>query len=111
MTPESRPPKTFTTEGMIAWTTENPPHVPDATRLPNCVTGWKEMSESDLFEDGMQLLVAVPIVYEYGKDGWHYSYEVVTIHCDEHYFDVEDANGDPWGWDMTDVDFYVVLKK
>lgn len=84
-------------------------HIPDATRLPKCVTGWMQFSQGELFEDGTKLLTAVPICGI--GDKWHYQYEVVTISCDEDFFNLEDANGDAWGWDLDDCDFYVELCK
>ena len=85
-------------------------HAPDKTRLPNCVSGWKEYKPEDLFYNGSQLLVAVPIMCKYSKDGWYYQFEVIHIKCDIDYFAIEDSNNDSWGWDISDIDFYVVLK-
>lgn len=86
-------------------------HTPDESRLPKCVTGWKRRGPGDAFYDGSQVLVAVAIVNRHSPDKWYYEFEVVHIRCDEDFFAVEDCNGDPWGWDMDDVDFYVALRK
>ena len=42
-------------------------------------------------------------------DSWRYEMAVVTVCCDEHYFMVE-VDGEPWGWEIYDVDFYLVLR-
>lgn len=84
-------------------------HVPDASRLPSCVTGWKEVDPTRLWEDGTQILVAVPVCSR-RDDSWYYELEVVVIRCDEGYFDLETNAGDAWGWELGDIDFYVELK-
>lgn len=87
-------------------------HVPDATRLPACVSGWKSVSDDAIYLDGSQLLVALPLqnnrVFDPCDTSWHYSFHVVTVRCDEH-FDLEDSTGEPFPWSIADVDFYVEL--
>ncbi len=86
-------------------------HVPDECRLPKCVTGWKRFDKSDVFEDGSQLLVAVPINDRHStKRKWYYEYSVVVVKCDEDFFDLE-CNDESWGWSIFDVDFYVLLRR
>jgi hypothetical protein len=87
----------------------NTQHTPDGSRLPSNVTGWSKHDETMLYQDGDSILVAVPIVCKHSKDGWYYRFEVLTISCDEHYLEVQDSNGDPWGYDFGDWDFYVKL--
>lgn len=58
-----------------------------------------------IWENRTQLLVAVPIV---GKKDWYYEYSVITIECDEHYFELQCADGE-WGWEWTDIDYYIQL--
>ena len=85
----------------------NKRHNPDSSRLPK-LNGWKHHVAGTQYQDGDQILVAVPISCEHAKDGWYYRFEVVTISIDD-YIVVEDSNGDPWGYDFGDWDFYVIL--
>lgn len=82
-------------------------HKPDPTRLPKPVSGWTEYQDGTLFYDGDQLIVAMPLVGH--GDSWYYKFEVVTVRCDEDYFSVEDCNGDSWGWELCDCDYYSKL--
>jgi len=87
-------------------------HIADKTKLPKSLESlaWEPRDDADFFEDGDRLLVAVPVCGDCHKpDGdWHYELCVVTVHCDSEYF-VVDVYGDPWGWDMTDVEWFVRL--
>ena len=85
----------------------NTQHVPDANRLPACVTGWKEVDPKRLWEDGTQILVAVPVCSR--GESWYYEFSVVVIRCDEDLFRVEASDGDTWGWELDCIDFYVEL--
>ena len=87
----------------------NREHVPDSSRLPSCVTGWKPSGILDEFYDGSQLLVAVPIRGNAGK--WYYELSVVSVSCDSEYFNVQLSNGEDWGWELSDCDFYVELQR
>ena len=82
-------------------------HIPDESRLPACVTGWAPIPPDMVFQDGEQWLVAVPVRHT-PRPGWSYELSVVTICCDEHYFAVK-CDGEPWGWELSDVDFGVRL--
>ena len=93
-------------------------HQPDRSKLPKVLQSlpWLEYKQSDEFCDGMQLLCAVPVCIRDGHrslrlnaDTWRYEMAVVTVRCDEHYFMVE-VDGEPWGWEIYDVDFYLVLR-
>jgi hypothetical protein len=33
------------------------------------------------------------------------------VRCDEDFFSLEDSNGEPFGWEIFDVDFYVELSR
>ena len=79
-------------------------HMPDSSRLP-AIGHWLPMDLERGWEDGTQLLVAVPID---SKPKWIYELNVVTIKCDEHFFELK-CNDEPWGWTMEDVDFFIVL--
>lgn len=79
-------------------------HQPDPSRLRQ-IGQWQPVPQDAVWEDGTQLLVAVPIV---GDGNWYYEYNVIEIQCDEDYFNLE-CNGDPWGWLWEDIDFYIQL--
>lgn len=90
----------------------NGKHEADATRLPKCITGWQQIDPKRLWNDGTQILVAVPVSdARWTKRGWYYEYSVVVIRCDEDFFDIETPDGDAWGWDLDSVDFYVILSE
>lgn len=83
-------------------------HTPDESRLTKCVTGWKPTSDPNpTFENGSVLLVAFPMVDSYQKGARRYDYVVLTVQCDEHFFNLVDAEG--WDYELSDADFYVVL--
>ncbi len=84
-------------------------HLPDAARLPKCVSGWQPMRRGQLFENGDQWLLAVPINDRHSARKWYYELSVVTICCDEDYFSCE-VNDEAWGWDFFDADFGVKLR-
>ena len=69
-----------------------------------------------LWNDGTQLLVAVPVnnvirnTLARGPD-WYYEFSVIVIRCDEDFFDIESTDGDAWGWELDCVDFYVILSE
>lgn len=87
-------------------------HVPEQKRLPKCVTGWQEMDLQRLWNDGCQLLVAVPVQNSQRQsDGWYYEFSVVVIKCDEDSFDIETTSGDDWGWELDCIDFFVILSE
>ena len=77
---------------------------PDASRLRE-IGQWQPIPQDAAWEDGTQLLVAVPIV---GDKDWYYEYSVIEIKCDEDYFELE-CNQDHWGWTWHDIDFYIQL--
>lgn len=85
----------------------NTRHKPDSSRLPK-LNGWKHHVVGTQYQDGDQILVAVPISCEHSKDGWCYRFEVLTLWLYGHMV-VDDSNGDPWGYDFGDWDFYVKL--
>lgn len=85
---------------------------PDASKLPQHIPGWIKREDDHLFYDGMVLLCAVPVCYYGGQPerGWYYEYAVVHVACDEHYFSLATPEGDGWGWEIEDVDYYLILK-
>lgn len=94
-------------------------HEPDRSKLPASLQGveWSPITRTnDIIDmqvtDGMSLLVAVPICVDGGKpeSGWSYELSVVDISCDEDYLSVC-VQGEPWGWDLDDADWYVVLRR
>lgn len=84
-------------------------HVPDLKKLPKGLQqlDWKTIEEGQLWEDGSQILVAVPVC-GVKKDEWYYELSILAIHCDSEYFAVT-CQDEAWGWDLSDVDFYVEL--
>jgi hypothetical protein len=87
-------------------------HAPDRERLPKSLASlnWIALAEDQLFEDGEQLLVAVPVCNngQRPSDGWYYEISVIVVHCDSEFFNVT-LHGEEWGWSMLDVDFYARL--
>lgn len=83
-------------------------HTPDASRLPDCVTGWAEIKPDQVFYDGEQWLMAVPVRNRHTPSKWHYEFSIVTMCCDEEYLAME-VDGSPWGWELESVDFGVRL--
>lgn len=77
---------------------------PDPSRLRQ-IGQWQPLPQDAVWEDGSQLLVAVPIV---GVTDWFYEYAVIEIKCDEDYFELK-CNDEPWDWSWEDIDFYVQL--
>src|SRR6056297_1948595 len=94
-------------------------HQPDKTKLPQAlqcvvwhpITSTMDLDDMDI-SDGMAVLVAVPVCDDPGQPdaGWHYELSVVDVGCDEHYLSLC-VQGDPWGWDLDDADWYVVLSR
>lgn len=60
---------------------------------------WKKRHDDDLFNDGQVLIVAV---FSMGS----YTYDIVTVRCDEGYFALEHSDGDSWNGEISDVDYY-----
>ena len=89
----------------------NREHKPDGSRLPRNVTGWSKHDEETKYQDGDNILVAVPIRCKRSKNGWYYRFEVLTISGDERFSAVNDSNGDSWAYCFGDWDFYVKLSE
>ena len=88
------------------------------TTPPKPIGEWLPMDPNRYWQDGMQLLCAVPIcnrlndrMVEHPDNNWHWEYDVVVIRCDENYFNLENNNGDTWGWELSDVEFYIILSE
>lgn len=89
---------------------ENNDHTPDASRPPDCVAGWTAIKPDQVFFNGEQWLMAVPIGrHESCNKSWGYEFAVVTIRCDEGYFAME-LEDQLWGWRLKDVGFGVRLR-
>jgi hypothetical protein len=59
--------------------------------------------------DGDQFLAAVKVCSsDKSKEWWEYS--VITIHCDEHYFNITEG-GECWGWDFSDIEWLIPIKE
>ncbi|MHC4371266.1 MAG: hypothetical protein ACYSW8_26940 [Planctomycetota bacterium] len=91
-------------------------HTPDPSKLPKVLASlpWEQMTEEHLEQgwyDMDEYLVAVPVLGHrsgHRPGDWGYELSVVTVRCDEDYFAVL-IEGDSWGWDMSDVDYFVRL--
>lgn len=88
-------------------------HRPERSKIPPSLQSlaWVERSDDDVYLDGSVLLAAVPVYKDSSQPdaGWYYAFDVVHIACDVDYFAVE-CNDEPWGWNMSDVDWYVVIR-
>lgn len=88
-------------------------HEPDLDKIPDSIRclEWKTFDGRERFFDGQVILAAVPVCNNYREPlgGWHYQFCVVTIRCDEDYWSLENEDGDVWGWDETDIDFYATI--
>jgi len=89
-------------------------HQPDITKIPESLRAldWKPMPSypDNEWWDGQVLLVSLPICDDKDRRKWWYEFHVVTIECDEDYFKVK-LDGEPWGWELDDADYYVVIRK
>ena len=85
-------------------------HTPNIAEIPGslCLLKWKPMDLSKHWQDGQLLLVALPICDDKDRTKWWYEFHVVTIKCGEDYFSIE-LSGDPWDWELSDVDYYVEI--
>ena len=97
---------------------------PNLDMLPKSLRclDWQPMGPEEQFYDGDSLLVAVAVCWPKGRVGrscvkqitqnnkdWYYELSVITVSCDEHYFAVV-CNDEPWGWELSDVEFFVRIK-
>ena len=88
-------------------------HHPDRTRLPKKLQSLPWEANTDptrLWEDGSRVLVAVPVCArsDQPRGAWFYEINVVSILCDEEFYTIE-IDGEAWGWELSDVEFFVVL--
>ena len=85
-----------------------PEHKPDLAKIapPLQSLDWQPIEPTLKWWDGTVLLLAVPIG---NPDNWRYEYVVVDILCDDrHGFEVY-CEGELWGRDLDDADWYVVI--
>lgn len=77
--------------------------------LPDTVSGlkWEKPEPDQYWEDCTQILAAVPVI-DRRTNRSYVEFSVVTIRCDEGYFNLE-CNGEPWGWDYSDIALFVFL--
>lgn len=90
-------------------------HQPDKSKIVGPLANllWQPMDATHEWWDGAILLVAVPVCkYQraYHPRDWDYEYAVLRISCDEHYISVAHDGGADWGWELSDVDWYVVIR-
>ena len=66
---------------------------------------WRKREDhTEQFQDGEVMLVAVPL-YDSG-----YDLSIITVSCGVHFFNLE-SNGDPWGWEWDNVDYWVPIEE
>lgn len=89
-------------------------HEPDLSKIPAPLRGlfWQPMLPTLEWTDGSELLVAVPVCGNELITGeyWIYELAVVTIQCDEGYFKTI-CDRKTWECELTDADFYVLIRK
>lgn len=87
-------------------------HMPDSQRIPKSLQSldWKVYEPGTEHWDGQKLVVAVPVHNNrhMRKGQWVYEFSVVRIECDETFFRLT-VEGDPWGWDLDSIDYYVEI--
>lgn len=86
-------------------------HAPERDRLPKSlqVLDWQSVTRETLWFDSERYLMAVPIRGSGGPGDWCYSIEIVVVTCDSENFSVQTVDGDGWGWDLTDADWFVKI--
>jgi len=81
----------------------------ELTECRNMLIRWRLSSEhGELFTDGERMLVAVPCCDSKQTDITWWDICAIVIHCDEGQFDIT-AQGEPWGWDWDDVEWWVPI--
>lgn len=102
-----------THESYMAWLNAKDTHTPK-------IGTWQPADNEDApehYQDGDQFLVAVPVMWKSGmrqhashdkNAKWFYEYSVVTVQCDEHFFGLT-CNGEAWGWEWSDVEWWMNL--
>jgi len=87
-------------------------HNPARHKLPKVLRDlpWRTMDANRMWCDCDRILAAVPVCDRSSdpNGAWHYEMAIVTVRCDEGYFATE-VEGSPWGWEIDDIDFYVLL--
>lgn len=78
---------------------------------------WRRCKDDQAFYDGDRIIALVPVSYNQngqrtttGRDFWDVS--ILTVSCDEETpIRFEDGNGDAWGWDWTDAEWWLPLSE
>lgn len=79
-----------------------------ATTTPNPFEWSPRDAHPELFEDGATYLVALRVKNaRTQRTRWEVS--VITFACDGG-FEVRDEHGDAWGWEWSDVEYYVPIR-
>jgi hypothetical protein len=99
-------------------------HTPDITRIPNSLLSldWKPVTPETEWYDGMLVMFAVPVCLREGERSslpesrpWQYEFAVVSISVyDNSQGGVSmscEVDGEPWGWEPCDADWYVVIRE
>lgn len=75
--------------------------------LPTAIE-WHDATGVLIWEDGTQILTVVECRDTRRGSRIYSAFDVVTIRCDEGYFELE-CNGEPWGWDYDDIGKFALL--
>jgi hypothetical protein len=102
---------------------ENVTHQPDITRIPNSLLSldWQPVTPETEWYDGMLVMFAVPVCHYHRMRArspeqlpWRYEFVVVAISVyDNSQGGVSmscEVDGNPWGWEPCDADWYVVIR-
>ena len=74
------------------------------------VAEWKPRKDHPpFFTSGDQYLVSLKSSSDGGKT-YYWEYAVIRVECDEEFFEVT-CDGESWGWEWDDVDFYMPLSE
>lgn len=93
--------------------------------LPKALSAlaWEPMTDETEFFDGDVILAAVGVCWPKGQNlpshvrhhapnghDWYYELNVVHLSCDAETPLSAEVNGDAWGWELEDIDFFVRIK-
>ena len=81
----------------------------DMNKIPESLRPlkWVMYSYKTEWRDGEKILAAVYMKHCIGE--YHYEFFVVTVNCDDGLSAYLD--GDPWAWEIGDIDFFVRISR
>lgn len=96
-------------------------HQPDITRIPTSLLSleWLPVTPETKWYDGMVVLFAVPVRHRrylrLDAMQWHYELAIVDISVYENSQGANsmscEVDGERWGWEPQDADWYVVIRE